>query len=194
MASNIGVAILFFVTLLPHAANYGSDLADWIWIVGAALMGILTLFRVPPTATKVDARSILATAAMMLLPALMLNNRARATGWLASSAIAVELIGVIISQGARFALGRKFALLPANRGIVRRGPFALIRHPIYAGWVILTGGYVMSYPNFRNALALLVTIPFMIWRISLEEDLLSHDPSYRAYCAVTRWRLLPFLY
>jgi protein-S-isoprenylcysteine O-methyltransferase Ste14 len=193
-ASNIGVAILFFVTLLPRAAQYGSALADWIWMIGAALMGLLALVRVAPTATAIDVRSIVATATMMLAPPLLLNNHSPSTGLLASGAIAIELIGVIVSQGARFSLGRKFALLPANRGIVRRGPFALIRHPIYAGWVILTAGYVMAYPNLRNALALMVTIPFMIWRISLEEDLLKLDPAYRAYCATTRWRLVPFLY
>jgi protein-S-isoprenylcysteine O-methyltransferase Ste14 len=194
IASNVAVALLFFFTLIPHAARYGSDLADWIWMVGAALMGILALVRVPPTATAIDVRSILATTAMMVAPPVLLNDHSRSTGWLASGALAVEMIGVIVSQGARFALGRKFALLPANRGIVRRGPFALIRHPIYAGWIILTAGYVMAYPNLRNALALIVTLPFMVWRIGLEEDLLKLDPAYRAYCASTRWRLIPFLY
>jgi len=193
-ASNLGVALLFFATLIPHAANFGGAPANWIWIVGAALMGVLSLVRLPPIATAINLRSVTATAIMMLAPPLLLNNAAPSSGVLAVAALIVELVGVIITQSARLYLGRKFALLPANRGIVSRGPFAFIRHPIYAGWLILSVGYVMAYPNARNLLALAVTVPFMIWRIQLEEQLLQQDAAYRAYCAVTPYRLLPLIF
>jgi len=193
-ASNLGVATLFFVALIPHAAGFGDGPANWIWIGGAALMGLLSLVRVPPTAAAINLRSVTATAIMMIAPPLLMNNAARSSGLLAVAALVVELAGVIITQSARLYLGRKFALLPANRGIVSRGPFAFIRHPIYAGWLILSAGYVMAYPNARNALALALTIPFMIWRIELEEQLLQQDAAYRAYCAATPYRILPLIF
>jgi protein-S-isoprenylcysteine O-methyltransferase Ste14 len=193
-ASNLGVALLFFVALIPHAAGFGDGPANWIWIGGAALMGVLSLMRVPPVAAAINWRSVMVTAIMMLAPPLLMNNAARSRGVLALAALIVEFVGVIITQSARLYLGRKFALLPANRGIVSRGPFAFIRHPIYAGWLILSTGYLMAYPNARNLLALTLTIPFMIWRIGLEEQLLQLDAAYRAYCAATPYRLLPLIF
>jgi protein-S-isoprenylcysteine O-methyltransferase Ste14 len=69
-----------------------------------------------------------------------------------------------------------------------------VRHPIYLGWFILTAGYVMTYPNVLNALAVIGTLPFMMWRIILEEELLCEDPSYRAYAEQVRYRLIPWLF
>ena len=69
-----------------------------------------------------------------------------------------------------------------------------MRHPIYSGWAILTIGFLMAYPNVRNIAMFVISIPFMVWRISLEEEHLTLDPEYRAYLAKTPWRLFPHLY
>jgi protein-S-isoprenylcysteine O-methyltransferase Ste14 len=106
----------------------------------------------------------------------------------------VELIGITFTQISRVYLGRRFGLLPANRGIVSSGPFRWMRHPIYSGWAILTIGFLMAYPNVRNIAMFVISIPFMVWRISLEEEHLTLDPEYRAYLAKTPWRLFPHLY
>ena len=46
-------------------------------------------------------------------------------------------------------LGRSFGLVPANRGIVARGPYLLVRHPIYAGY--LHHARRRSSPRIRRA-------------------------------------------
>jgi hypothetical protein len=46
----------------------------------------------------------------------------------------------------------------------------------------------MAFPSLLNFAAML---PFMMWRIRLEEDLLTHDPEYHAYCEKTRYRIVP---
>jgi len=204
-ACNVGIAFIFFAALLGHARNYHSyadifrrmhhygGLADLVWMVGAALMGVLSLIRVPPVASMVNFRSILATTAMIVAPA-FIKARPDATGMLALAGLAIECFGVIVSEGSRIYLGRRFGFLPANRGIVATGPFALVRHPIYSGWFILTLGLVMAYPTPRNLLMLALTVPVMILRIDLEEQLLAQDLEYRAYCAKTKYRLIPFIY
>jgi protein-S-isoprenylcysteine O-methyltransferase Ste14 len=204
-ACNVGIAFIFFAALWAHARNYHSyadifhrmrhygGLADLVWMVGAALMGVLSLIRVPPVASMVNFRSILATTAMIVAPA-FIKAQSEATGMLALAGLAIECFGVIVSEGSRIYLGRRFGFLPANRGIVSTGPFALVRHPIYSGWFVLTLGLVMAYPTPRNLLMLALTAPVMVLRIDLEEQLLSQDPEYRAYCAKTRYRLIPFIY
>src|ERR1700680_3251344 len=69
---NICLALLFFTALLPTTkGQYNSGVANDIWLAGAVLMGVLSLVRVPPRSAMVNLRSILATAAMMTIPALM---------------------------------------------------------------------------------------------------------------------------
>jgi protein-S-isoprenylcysteine O-methyltransferase Ste14 len=98
------------------------------------------------------------------------------------------------TQIARIYLGRRFGLLPANRGIVSGGPFRWMRHPIYSGWVILTIGFLMAYPNRYNVLMFAISLPFLVWRMSLEEQHLTEDPEYCAYLAKTPYRLFPGIY
>jgi len=190
LASNLGLAFLFFLALKPGSAQYGSGLANWIWVAGAGLMGILSLVRVPPTTSMITVRSVVSTAAMMITPTLI-RPAAASHGILWDCAVVVELVGVALGQVSRLYLGRSFGLLPANRGIVNSGPFRLMRHPIYVGWFILAAGYAMAYPSWRNLFVIMLTLPFMMWRIVLEEELLTQDPDYRSYCEKTRYRLIP---
>lgn len=193
LASNLGVAFLFFITLLPAKLNYGSQIANWIWLGGAALMGVLALIRLPPRASTITPLTLLATCVSIFVPALM-RPEEPSHGPLALAAVVVELIGVALGQVSRLYLGRRFALLPANRGVITRGPFRFVRHPIYAGWLLLSIGYVMAYPSVRNGIIVIAALPFILWRIVQEETLLSADPVFRDYLARTRWRLIPGLY
>jgi protein-S-isoprenylcysteine O-methyltransferase Ste14 len=202
---NFGVASIFFVALWAHARNYHSladvyrsmhscgGLDDLVWIAGAALMGVLSLIRVPPVASMVNWRSVLATTVMMVAPT-FIRARTDAKGLIALASLVIETFGVIISEGSRLYLGRRFGLLPANRGIVSGGPFAIVRHPIYLGWLVLTFGLVLPYPTLPNLFMLALILPVMILRINLEEQLLGQDGEYRAYCAKIKYRLIPFVY
>jgi protein-S-isoprenylcysteine O-methyltransferase Ste14 len=190
---NVCLALLFFVALIPTKSQYHSGIANNIWLAGAVLMGVLSLVRVPPRSSMVNLRSILATAAMMTIPALM-RPGISSTGLLADLAIVVELIGIAFTQASRIYLGRRFGLLPANRGIVSGGPFHWMRHPIYSGWLVLTIGYLMAYPTPRNIGMLFLSIPFLVWRMDLEEEHLNEDPEYREYAAKTPYRLIPRIY
>jgi protein-S-isoprenylcysteine O-methyltransferase Ste14 len=194
IAGNICLALLFLIVLIPtKSAHYNSTLATDIWFWGAVMMGVLSLVRVPPRSAMVNASSILSTAAMMVAPALM-RPGIPASGLLKDAAIVVELIGIAFTQIARIYLGRRFGLLPANRGIVSGGPFRWMRHPIYSGWVILTIGFLMAYPNRYNVLMFAISLPFLVWRMSLEEQHLTEDPEYCAYLAKTPYRLFPGIY
>jgi protein-S-isoprenylcysteine O-methyltransferase Ste14 len=189
--SNIALALLFFAALIPgHTSRYNLHAADIIWMTGAALMGIFSLVRIPPKTVTVTANSIAATAGMMILP-ILIRPGVPSVGLLNQAGTVLEVSGIIFTQLARVYLGRSFGLLPANRGIVSTGPFRLMRHPIYVGWFVLTLGLAFIYPKPSSFLLILATLPFMMWRIMQEEDLLRLDPEYRAYCEKVRYRLIP---
>ena len=190
---NVCLAALFFVALIPAKTQYHSGIANNIWLAGAVLMGVLSLVRVPPRTSMVNLRSILATAAMMTIPALMRPGLS-STGLMFDLAIIIELAGIAFTQASRLYLGRRFGLLPANRGIVSGGPFRLMRHPIYSGWLVLTIGYMLAYPTARNCGMFFLSLPFLVWRMDLEEEHLNDDPEYREYAAKIRYRLIPLIY
>src|SRR5216684_1836968 len=189
-AGNCILGISFFVAMIPAARALSWSMvgaANVVWLLGAAIMGVLSFVRTVPRSKMVNPRTVAATTGMLLLPCLM-RPYGPSTGGLAFCGVALELFGIALTQVARVYMGRSFGVLPANRGVVSKGPFSLIRHPIYFGWLVLSIGYAMSYPTARNILLIAITLPFMVWRIEQEETHLSADPEYGIYRRRVRFR------
>jgi protein-S-isoprenylcysteine O-methyltransferase Ste14 len=190
---NCLLAVTFLLATLPAARELSFSLAgaaNVVWLTGDATMAVMSFARFAPRTSSVNLRTLAASGAMLILPCLMRPTNP-STGALATSGLIFELFGIVLSQVARVYMGRSFGVLPANRGIVSKGPFRWIRHPIYFGWLILSIGYAMSYPNDRNIILIATTFPFMVWRIGQEEVHLSADPEYRRYMDRVRYRLWP---
>jgi protein-S-isoprenylcysteine O-methyltransferase Ste14 len=107
---------------------------------------------------------------------------------------AVQLLGTILSLAGIMSLNRSIGLLPAHRGIMRKGMYRLVRHPLYSAYTFTGIGYFMNHASVRNAALLVAGVGFQVARLVNEERLLSSDPEYLAYKAETRWRLLPFVF
>jgi protein-S-isoprenylcysteine O-methyltransferase Ste14 len=116
----------------------------------------------------------------------------------ASTAIVPELVGVVFQFAgtgfeiyAKFFLGRSFGIVAADRGIVVEGPYRIVRHPIYLGYLVTHVGFLLTNLSSRNIAIYIVEYIFQVARILSEERLLNEDPSYRAYCSRVRYRLVP---
>ena len=187
------LAVSFLLAMSPAAHALGFTLAgaaNLVWLTGAAIMAIMSFARFAPRTSAVNWRTLAATGGMLILPGFM-RPTAMSTGALATTGLIFELFGVVLTQVARVYMGRSFGILPANRGIVSKGPFRSVRHPIYFGWLILSLGYAMSFASERNILLIAMTLPFMVWRIGQEEVHLSADPEYLHYMRQVRYRLWP---
>lgn len=78
--------------------------------------------------------------------------------------------------------------------LTEQGPYGLVRHPIYFGWVLMVWATpVMS--SGRLLFAALSTL-YLVIAIPLEERSLeaAYGDAYRQYQARVRWRLVPGLY
>jgi protein-S-isoprenylcysteine O-methyltransferase Ste14 len=76
--------------------------------------------------------------------------------------------------------------------IVRAGPYAIVRHPMYAGMVPVMVGMGLCLHSTATALAAVVPTAILVARIVLEERLLrARFPEYAEYAAEVRWRLVP---
>jgi isoprenylcysteine carboxyl methyltransferase (ICMT) family protein YpbQ len=187
------LAVSFLIAMLPAGRELSFSLAgaaNVVWLTGAAIMAVMSFARFAPRSATVNLQTIAASGAMLILPCFM-RPFDRSTGALATAGLLFELCGIVLTQVARVYMGRSFGVLPANRGIVSKGPFRWVRHPVYFGWLILSIGYAMSFTNPRNSILIVATLPFMVWRIDQEEAHLSADPEYRSYMDRVRYRLLP---
>jgi protein-S-isoprenylcysteine O-methyltransferase Ste14 len=187
------LAVSFLIAMLPAGRELSFTLAgaaNIVWLTGAAIMAVMSFARFAPRSATVNLQTIAASGAMLILPCFM-RPIDRSTGALATVGLVFELCGVMLTQVARVYMGRSFGVLPANRGIVSKGPFRWVRHPIYFGWLVLSIGYAMSYANPRNVILIVATLPFMVWRIDQEEAHLRADSEYRGYMDHVRYRLVP---
>lgn len=108
-----------------------------------------------------------------------------------SLTILISGIGLIIVVGGKLSLGRSFGLTPANRGIVCRGLYRFVRHPIYLGYLFTHLGFVLANPATWNIVALVAADIALMLRAICEERTLALDDEYRAYLTRVRWRVVP---
>ncbi|HEY1449027.1 MAG TPA: methyltransferase [Caulobacteraceae bacterium] len=111
------------------------------------------------------------------------------------------LLGVVVIFGglgfsvwAKLSLRRSFGLAAANRGLVSTGAYGLVRHPIYAGYLLSDVGFLLMNPTARNLGLYALAVGLVLARIRAEERLLDLDPLYAAFKARVRYRLAPGLY
>lgn len=103
----------------------------------------------------------------------------------------ISAVGLIIVVAAKMALGRSFGLVPANRGVVVRGPYGVVRHPIYLGYLVSHVAFFLAQPTMWNAAVILVGDGTLIARALMEERVLSRDAAYASYCRRVSWHLVP---
>ena len=103
----------------------------------------------------------------------------------------ISATGLLVVVASKIALGRSFGLVPANRGVVVRGPYGFVRHPIYLGYLITHVAFFLSQPTVWNAAVILVADGTLIARALMEERVLSRDAAYASYCRRVSWHLVP---
>jgi protein-S-isoprenylcysteine O-methyltransferase Ste14 len=95
---------------------------------------------------------------------------------------------------AVLALGRCFGILPEARGLVTRGPYRLVRHPVYLGELGACAGLVLAAPSGWNLVCASTFALCQGVRMRLEERALAAEfPRYSDYARTTP-RLLPRLW
>jgi protein-S-isoprenylcysteine O-methyltransferase Ste14 len=180
---------------LAHASLRASLIALYFLLrVGVAVaFATFTLRREEPHRHAREPLALLACAAAMLL-VLPFGGPGR------GASTAMVFVGDLLAVGACawllasvLALGRCFGILPEARGLVTRGPYRLVRHPVYLGEILALLGLTVSSGTASSILALVLFVAAQAVRMRLEERALTAAfPDYALYAARTA-RLLPRL-
>lgn len=190
--SRVMVGALFFLLayrLLNDFLATGRA-TDLLLLVGESLVVVLTCLRRP--ASVVDRRPIVrfVTAVSMTFP--LLSKPASAAPLVPEATAAMLFgLGLMVVVGGKMSLGYSFGLLPANRGVMERGLYRIVRHPIYLGYLMTHIPFLAAHPSGWNAAVLIAGDAALIVRALYEEETLGRDPQYVRYCQTVKWRLVP---
>src|SRR3954463_9718789 len=63
--------------------------------------------------------------------------------------------------------------LAPDQKVISTGPYALVRHPMYAGGLVMLAGIPIALGSWWGLLVLVATMPALIWRLLHEEKFLA---------------------
>ncbi len=83
----------------------------------------------------------------------------------------------------------------ADQQVITTGPYALVRHPMYAASVALYAATPLALGSWWGVLPALALVPLFVLRIHGEEEVLVRElPGYDEYRGRVRYKLLPFIW
>lgn len=103
----------------------------------------------------------------------------------------LQLAGVAIAATCILTLGRSFGFAAADRGVVTRGAYTVVRHPMYASYLLLDSGYLLQSLSVRNGAVLVFGTLCNAGRALAEERLLANNTDYLTYRRRVRRRIIP---
>ena len=136
--------------------------------------------------------------ALLLIPALD-----RRYGWSHLPAI-IALIGDVLVLLGGYGVWRVFREnsftsarieLASDQRVISTGPYARLRHPMYATALVMMAGIPPALGSWWGLLAMAAMMPALLWRIADEEKFLAASlPGYDTYRQKVRYRLIPHVW
>jgi len=195
-----GDVLLFGVTAVELAIlvrlTPGFTFVDWIYLAQHLIVLGLAFTRRTPKAQDHSVRSAIAVTVSYAYPYAQI-------AWLGSSpgdsisqpaGAVVVTVAALWSMASLVSLGRSFGVRPALRTLITRGPYQVMRHPIYASYVLSDIGYNVQEWNVGSLLLTVAGWVSLVYRIDAEERVLAGDDRWRGYASAVRYRLVPRLW
>ena len=186
-----GVTSVELAILFPLTPAFG--IADWIYVLQHVLVLGVAVARRPP---QLRDHSLPASVAVVVAYAYSYAQVA----WLKwtpgeaawpDGGLALLTFAALLSLASLLSLGKRFGVRPALRGLMTRGPYRLVRHPMYLAYVLADIGYNLEEWNMGTALLVMAGWASLLYRIHAEERMLASDPGWPSYVASVRYRLVP---
>ena len=196
----LGDFLLFGVTSAELALLFlltpTFTIVDWIYVLQHVLVLGIALTRRAPQVQDISLPSIASVVIAYAYPYAQVIYLRWVPGdpaW-PTAGLVLVVLAACLSLASLLSLGRRFGVFPALRDLQTRGPYRLLRHPMYLAYVIADIGYNLQEWNFGTVLLVIAGWASLLYRIHAEERILSHDAGWSAYAASVRHRLIPGLW
>lgn len=117
-------------------------------------------------------------------PMVLIGDLLVLTGWLG--------IFLVFRENS---FGAATIALSEDQRVISTGPYAWVRHPMYAAGLLMLSGIPLALGSGWPVLLMLALLPALIWRLKDEEEFLARNLSgYREYQRSVHYRLLPSIW
>ncbi len=164
--------------------------------LNALMIAVLYVLRLPPIThfAGILPSAAAITGGFLMAGLFFFSPRSDLPLWTQCLATVMVASGNIFALVVVSFLGRSFSILPEGRRLIMHGPYAVVRHPLYAAEALATLGMVITFLSHWAFLLMIAHFSLQLVRIHYEEMVLKEAfPEYRNYAEKT-WRLLPGLY
>lgn len=181
---------IYFAVIHVVAFNSSGNATNLIFCATESLTALLFIVRSDPVSVSPDPLDWSLAVAGTFVPLLFMPF---GTNLLPPAALLI-VIGAIGHLSGMLSLNRSFGLVPALRKVKMNGMYRVVRHPLYASYVLTFSGYLLTNWSLRNLAVFVAAILLLAMRIQREERHLMQDGDYRAYMARVKFRVLPFVF
>lgn len=148
-------------------------------------------------------RVIMAVFSLTWIALLVVPGLDRRFGW-SEMPVGLSLFGDLLVIAGYAGIGWVFRInsytaatvrVEEDQHVIQAGPYAHVRHPMYGFAMAMLAGMALALGSWWGLAVFAAMPPMLTWRLLDEERVLRRDLSgYAAYCAKTRWRLVPGLW
>jgi protein-S-isoprenylcysteine O-methyltransferase Ste14 len=209
------VALGLFLFLPAWTFNFWQA---WVFIVvfmaSVTLIGVYLSLKDPallerrknfgPAKEQNATQRIIMSIALFAIGALLIfcaldhrNQWSPVPGWVSLVGDALVALGLMIDLVVfkENSFGASTIQTTEDQKVITTGPYALVRHPMYGGVLVMMSGVPLALGSWGGLAILIITVPALVWRILDEEKLLKKElPGYSEYLQKVHYRLVPFLW
>jgi protein-S-isoprenylcysteine O-methyltransferase len=167
---------------VPYTIESIRNASSYVWISLCAVWLLLS-FSTKQTVRKQTAESRIRYVALLVLGCFLIFYKGPANGWFNTRLFPVTpatalvgfimvCLGIAFSIWARLILGRNWSgvvTIKEDHSLIRRGPYSIVRHPIYTGILLGMLGSAIQYGLLRSLLGVAL-LGFGFWIKSLTEE------------------------
>ena len=193
LLARTAVGAMFTLLSINLLADYirTGHVTGLLLLVGESLVVVLTILRRRAISVDRSVAAAIMTTVSLAGPALLRATDGQVSLASDQATALLSAVGLVLVVAGKMTLGRSFGVVPANRGVVVRGPYSLVRHPIYTGYLITHVAFLIAHPAPWNLSIILIADVALVVRALMEERVLSADATYRQYCQRVGWHLVP---
>lgn len=154
-----------------------------------------------PVAEKRKAqRAAMVLASAAFIAAILVPALDHRFGWSSVPIFAVVLGEILTVLGfwvtflvfRENSFGAATVQIAEGQTVISTGPYAIVRHPMYAGGLLWFIGVPLALGSWWGTLCVAIAVPALVWRLTDEEKLLRGSlPGYAEYAQRVRYRLMP---